>query len=30
MSIISKGAVILKITEIYDVSPGPDAGVRIV
>ena len=25
----SKGALILKITEIYSVSPGPDAGMRI-
>jgi predicted pyridoxine 5'-phosphate oxidase superfamily flavin-nucleotide-binding protein len=25
----SKGAVVVKITEIYDVSPGPQAGVKI-
>ena len=26
----SKGAVILKIAEIYSVSPGPDAGTKVV
>jgi len=25
----SKGAIVVKITEIYSVSPGPQAGVKI-
>jgi len=29
LPIKSKGAVVVKITEIYDVSPGPKAGVKI-
>jgi predicted pyridoxine 5'-phosphate oxidase superfamily flavin-nucleotide-binding protein len=29
MPIKSKGAVLVKVTEIYDVSPGPRAGVKV-
>ena len=29
LPIKSKGAVIIKITDIYNVSPGPDAGTRV-